>query len=451
MKNYDVIYIGSGHACWHGALILKAMGKSVALVEKDLLGGTCTNYGCDAKILLDSPFELKEGLDRYKNIGLAQEASLDWKSLMAYKKQVIGGMQPAMSGLFDQFGFDLIRGEAKFVDAHTIEVAGEKYGAKNFVIGTGQTYIPLDIPGKEYFHDSREFLSLDEIPEHVTFVGAGIISMEFASLCLSLGKKVDIVTITDTTLDQYPLEFTEKIVEKMKAQGANFVFRAHVKEIKKNEDGTYVLSTEEGANINTDYILVAVGREANVTGMNLEGIGVKASKRGIEVDGHLRTSVKNIYASGDVIDKRVPKLTPTAEFESNYIALDIILPINKKIAYPAIPNLVFTLPRVGQVGVTVKEAEANKDAYRVERVALGQTMFWGNKNQANESVIFIFDKKNCLVGAAIFSDDAGSYLDILTIIINERIGARKLSKMIFSFPTQTYGLISSLLPMMLKK
>ena len=451
MKSYDVIYIGSGHACWHGALILKTLGKSVVLVEKDLLGGTCTNYGCDAKILLDSPFELKEGLDRYKGIGLGREAKLDWKSLMAYKKQVIGYMQPAMSGLFDRFGFDLIRGEAKFIDAHTIEVAGEKYSAKNFVIGTGQTYVPLDIPGKEYFHDSREFLSLDEIPDHVTFVGAGIISMEFASLCLSLGKKVDVVNVTGAALEMYPQEYSQQIVEKMKGQGANFVFNAHVKSIEKNGENEYTLRTDEGDEIKTNYILVAVGRKANVEGMNLEGIGVKASSRGIEVDSHLRTAVKNIYASGDVIDKKIPKLTPTAEFESNYIALDILNPLNGKIEYPVIPNLVFTLPRIGQVGVSVKDAEAHPELYRVEKVELGKTMSWCNKNQPYEHLTFVIDKKNHLVGAAILSDDAGSYLDALTLIINLKVTARQLSKMVFSFPTQTYGLISSLIPLLLKK
>ncbi|MCR4562369.1 MAG: NAD(P)/FAD-dependent oxidoreductase [Bacilli bacterium] len=452
MKKYDVIFIGSGHSCWHGALILKAAGKSVALVEKDLLGGTCTNYGCDAKILLDSPFELKEGLDRYKGLGLKDEASLEWKPLMAYKKQVIDFMQPAMQGLFDRFGFDLIRGAAKFVDAHTIEINGEKYSAKNFVIGTGQTYIPLEIPGKEYFHDSRGFLSLDEIPDHVTFVGAGIISMEFASLCLALGKDVDIVTITDTTLDQYPLEYTSQIVEKMRKQGANFYFNSHVKEIVKKDENRYLLRTEEGLEINTNYILVAVGRRANVDDMNLEGIGIKFSGRGINVDSHLRTSVKNIYASGDVIDKKIPKLTPTAEFESNYIALDILLPIKPKIKYPLVPNLVFTLPRISQVGVTVKEAEADSNKYRVEKVELGKTMSWLNKNQRDEHITFIFDrKKRVLVGAAALSDDAGSYIDVLTLIINLKVKVKKLSKMIFSFPTQTYGLISSLIPLMLKK
>ena len=450
MKNYDVIFIGSGHACWHGALILKMLGKSVALVERDLVGGTCTNYGCDAKILLDSPFELKEALDRYKGIGVTGDSQIDWTALMQYKKQYIGAMPAALQGMFSQFGFDLIRGEAKFVDKNTIKVGEETYGAKYFVIGTGQTYIPMDIPGKENFHDSREFLDLDVIPDHVTFVGAGIISMEFASLCLSLGKKVDIVVHSDKALKQYPQEYVQVIIEKMKAQGANFVWGANVSEIQRTESG-YVLKTKEGLNIETDYILIAVGRKANVDGMDLDKIGIEYSDRGIKVDDHLRTSVKNIYASGDVIDKKIPKLTPTAEFESNYIAMDILNPLSGKIDYPAIPNLVFTLPRIAQVGVSVEEAEAHPELYRVEKKPAGATMSWLNKNQKDEHFTFIFDKKQRLVGAAVLSDDAGAYIDILTIVINQKLGAKELQKMVFAFPTQTYGLMSSLIPLFLKK
>ena len=142
---------------------------------------------------------------------------------------------------------------------------------------------------------------------------------------------------------------------------------------------------------------------------------------------------------------------PTAEFESNYIALDIALPINKKIKYPAVPHLVFTLPRIAVVGVTIKEAEAHKDLYRIERVEIGKTWAWGNKNQRDEHITYIIDKKRRLVGAAVMSDDAGVYIDILTLIINLKVGVRKLSKMIFSFPTQSYALISSLIPVLLKK
>lgn len=450
MKKYDVIFIGSGHSCWHGALMLKLLGKKVALVERDLVGGTCTNYGCDAKILLDSPFELKEALDRYKGIGVTGDSKLNWSALMQYKKQYIGGMPAALEGMFDQFGFDLIRGEAKFEDKNTISVGSDTYKAKYFVIGTGQTYIPMDIPGKEFFHDSRDFLDLDEIPDHITFVGAGIISMEFASLCLSLGKQVDIVVHSDTALRQYPQEYVRSVIEKMQSQGANFVFNANVSEIEQKGSG-YVLKTKEGISIETEYILIAVGRRANVDGMNLDKIGIEYSGKGIKVDEHLRTSVRNIYASGDVIDKKIPKLTPTAEFESNYIAMDILKPINGKIQYPAVPNLVFTLPRIAQVGVSIAEAEAHPDLYRIEKNAVGATMSWLNKNQKDEHFTFIFDKKKKLVGAAVFSDDAGVYIDMLTIIINKKLGARDLQKMIFAFPTQTYGLVSTLIPLFLKK
>ena len=359
MDKYDVIYIGSGHACWHGALILKMQGKKVALVEKELLGGTCTNYGCDAKILLDAPIAYKEALDRYQNIGLAKQAEINWNALMQYKKGVIGFLPNALDGLFNQFGFDVIRGAAKFVDAHTIEVEGKQYQADYYVIGTGQTYIPLDIPGKEHFKDSRDFLSLDNIPDHVTFVGAGIIGMEFASICLSFGKKVDIIDLAPNALNQYDKKYVDFIVNKMKEQGANFLFNRHVASLKKAKENEYVLKTQEGDEIKSNYVLVAVGRKANTDGLNLEGLGIEYSSRGIKVDDHLRTKVKNIYASGDVIDKKVPKLTPTAEFESNYIALDILLPgfLKRKITYPVIPNLVFTLPRIGQVGVDTKKAK----------------------------------------------------------------------------------------------
>lgn len=451
MEKYDVIFIGSGHSCWHGALILKFQGKKVALVERDLLGGTCTNYGCDAKILLDSPIELKESLDRYQNIGLEKPAKINWNQLMQYKKNYIGFMPTALDGLFKQFGFDVLRGEAKFVDAHTVDVAGTKYQADYFVIGTGQNYVPLEIPGKEYFKDSRDFLSLDEIPEHVTFVGAGIIGMEFASIALSLGKKVDIIDLAPRALNQYNTKYVDEVVNKMKAQGANFLFNKHVSSLEKVNENEYVLKTKEGDTINTNYVLIAVGRKANADNLNLESLGIEYSARGIKVDDHLRTSVKNIYASGDVIDKKIPKLTPTAEFESNYIALDILLPgfLKKKINYPVVPNLVFTLPRIGQVGVTVKEAK--ELGLRVEEVELGKTMAWLNKNDTAEHITFIFNKKNELVGADILSNQAGEYLDLLTIIINKKLKARDLSRMIFSFPTTTYGLISSLTPLMLKK
>ena len=442
MKKYDIVYIGSGHAAWHGALILKMMGKKIAIVDRDLIGGTCTNYGCDAKILLDAPFELKEALERYQGKGLKTSAEIDWTELMAYKKDIIGAFPPVMENLFKMLKFDVIHGEAKFVDNHTLDVDGERIYGKKIVICTGQTYVVPDIPGKEYFSGSREFLSMDEIPERVTCVGAGIISMEIATICLSLGREVTIVEQFGNALNAYPQNYVAKVIEKMEAMGAKFIFNATIEELVKNADGSLTLKGKDGLEVTSDYVLCAAGRRANVDNLNLEAAGVEYSANGVKVNDHLQTTCKNIYASGDVVDKKIPKLTPTAEFESNYLAMELGLPKAPAIKYPKVPNVVFTIPRIGQVGVSVAEAQANPKKYRIAEVPFGAAMSWTNKNDVDASLTFIYTKPtNRLVGFACMGDDAGIYTDILTLIMNNKIGPMKLLLgNIWAFPTPTYGL-----------
>ena len=117
----------------------------------------------------------------------------------------------------------------------------------------------------------------------------------------------------------------------------------------------YKVSTASGLTIDTDYVLDATGRNPNVEGIGLDQVGIEYSKKGISVDGHLRTNVSNIYASGDVLDKDIPKLTPTATFESNYIAAHILGMTQDEIQYPAIPSVLYSLPRLSQIGVSVQK------------------------------------------------------------------------------------------------
>jgi len=442
-NDYDVIFIGSGHACWHGALILKQAGKKVALVERYLAGGTCTNYGCNAKVLLDTPFGLCEQVSRYQKFGVTSTTSVDWPTLMAYKKKVIGAMDPALRGLFSQMSFDVINGHGKIEDTHTLSVGEEKYTADYIVIGTGQTFRPLGIPGQEYLHDSRDFLSLDVMPEHISFIGAGLISMELAQICLDCQAKVDIITTGHDVLTAYPRAYVDKIIAKMTAAGANFVYDAAVGSVEKTETG-FVIKGSPDIAIETDYVLSAVGRTANVDSLGLEKLGIEFSRRGIKVDDHLRTSVPNIYASGDVIDKSIPKLTPTAEFESNYIARDILAPGQAAISYPAIPNVAFTLPQIAQVGVSVAQAQADPTHYRLVSVPAGMSGMWANKAHQDEDFTFIFDEQNHLVGAALYSDDAGMLIDYLTLVINQKLSLTDLDQTIWAFPTPTYMLIAAL-------
>lgn len=158
-------------------------------MEMDKIGGTCTNYGCDAKILLDGPFEYLEGLKRYEGLCVDSTGEIDWSKLMAYKKQQIGMFDPILSQAFGQMGIEIIREQGKLIDAHTVQAGERQITAEYIVIGTGQRNAKLSIPGSEYLHGSRDFLDLDVMPERLVCIGAGIISAEFASMALMLGKR----------------------------------------------------------------------------------------------------------------------------------------------------------------------------------------------------------------------------------------------------------------------
>lgn len=156
MKQYDVVFLGSGHAAWHAALTLKQSGKQVAIVEKDTIAGTCTNYGCNAKILLEGPYEVLEEAKQYPNIIDSHNLEVNWKNLMRYKEKVINPMSETLTSMFEQQGIDVIMGKGKLVDAHTIEVNNTTLQSDYIVIATGQHSHQLDIEGKEYTHDSRD-------------------------------------------------------------------------------------------------------------------------------------------------------------------------------------------------------------------------------------------------------------------------------------------------------
>ena len=444
--DYDVLYIGSGHAAWHGALILKGAGKKIGFVERDLTGGTCTNYGCDAKALLDGPAELVSALERYKELGVTADVKMDWPKFMQYKHQSIDPLANLMTGMLTGAGFDIIKGSAEFVDAHTVKAGGKTVTAENIVIATGQYDFKLDIPGKEYMHTSREILDLENLPGHITFVGAGIISMEFASLLTQFGVKATVIEFADRSLLQYSAEYAERVVNKLKSAGVDFHFGESVSSVEKS-GSKYLVKTKNGFCVETDYVLAATGRRAQVEGLGLEKAGVEYSPRGIKVDDHMRTNIKNIYASGDVVDKMIPKLTPTATFESNYIALAILGAPNP-IMYPAVPNVVFTLPRIAAAGVTVKQAQDNPDKYHIAKIEYGKMLAFEYRNETDAEATVIFDKDNYLVGAELYGDLAGEMINVITMIINGRMTMEMMMGTIWAFPTQTDGLTEMLAPML---
>ncbi|MEB7320614.1 dihydrolipoyl dehydrogenase family protein [Staphylococcus haemolyticus] len=442
MKQYDVVFIGSGHAAWHAALTLKHAGKDVAIIEKDTIAGTCTNYGCNAKILLEGPYEVLEESAQYNGIIQSQDLHVNWENLMDYKKQVINPMNGMLKGMFEQQGIDVYMGAGVIKDAHTVTVNDEALQTENIVIATGQHSNKLDIEGKELTHDSRDFLSMDELPKRMTFIGVGIISVEFASIMIKSGVEVTMIHHSDKPLKGFNQTHVTQLIKKLEDEGVHFYFDEETQKVEKIGEA-YKVSTASGLTIDTDYVLDATGRNPNVEGIGLDQVGIEYSKKGISVDGHLRTNVSNIYASGDVLDKAIPKLTPTATFESNYIAAHILGMTQDEIQYPAIPSVLYSLPRLSQIGVSVQGAEQN-ERYTVKHIPFGKQMAFEYKNETDAEMYVVLDEEKRLVGADIYGVDAADLVNLLVFIINQRMTEQDLNQLIFAFPGASSGVIDML-------
>jgi len=441
MNDFDVIFIGSGHAAWHGALILRNAGKSVLVIEKELYGGTCTNYGCNAKILLDGPFELADAVDRYEGMGKGSDFIVDWSSLMEQKTKITLLFPIGLNQMFFEFGIAVVNGKGVLKDEHTVMVGDDEYHAEHIVIATGENPVELDVEGKEYIKDSRDFLSVPKLPKKAVFIGAGIISLEFASILAQAGSKVDILVHSDKVLRRFNQQYVNKLVNKLESRNVTFHYNETVSKVEEN-NGEYVVTTENGLSLTGDYVLGATGRTPNVDGIGLDEVGIEYSNRGIVVNKHMQTNIPNIYASGDVVDKKIPKLTPTASFESNYIAKQISGNTDE-IKYPVIPHVVYTLPRLATVGVTVSQAEQNEE-YNVIPVPYGQMAGFETKNEVEASVMVVINKEKQIVGVELYNADAENLVNLFTILINKKVTIDELKSMIFAFPGVSSAVIDSM-------
>ncbi|KRL40417.1 dihydrolipoyl dehydrogenase family protein [Liquorilactobacillus nagelii] len=440
---YDVMFIGSGHANWHAALALRKAGKRVVLIEKDLIAGTCTNYGCNAKILLDGAADVLHQAAAYQGKGITGELKIDWSALMAYKQKTINPLHLLLEQQFKAAGIEIVNGTAEFVDQHTVTAAGKNISAQDIIIGTGQRPSILPIPGKELMHDSRDFLDLPELPKHLTFIGAGIVSLEFAMLVRAAGAQVTVIEFADTALRGVEEKYVEQILQRMRDLGIELHFNEAVQSVVK-QGSRLVVTTANGLKVTTDYVVAGTGRIPNVEELALDKVGVKFDKTGILVDDHLQTNVEHIYASGDVIAKRIPKLTPTATFESNYLAALLAGQTTAPIQYPVVASVIFTLPRIAQVGVT--SAQAAAEDYQVVTIPYGARLRFQTKNEPAAEATLIFDQEHYLVGASVYGDEAPELINFLTMIISQKLTLSKLNQAVFAFPSQTIGLLSMLSP-----
>lgn len=353
---YDLFVIGAGSGGVRAARISAKHGARVACAERGPLGGTCVNVGCVPKKLFVYGSHYGHDIEDAQSYGWdIPKASINWPRLISNKNEEIERLNGVYEKLLNNAGVKLVRGTAKFVDPHTIDVDGTEYTAKTILIATGGYPFVPDFEGNEHVISSNEAFYLSELPKRIIIVGGGYIAVEFACIFHGYGVEVTQFYRRDLFLRGFDYDLRSHLASQMREQGIDLRFNTDVSKIVKNSDGTFTVTTKDGDTVETDAVMFATGRMPNVKAMCLDKAGVKTEDNGkVIVDDWHKTNVDHIYAIGDVIDR--VQLTPVAIAEGHAFADTMYGNKKRNINYEYIPTAVFSSPNIGTCGLTESEA-----------------------------------------------------------------------------------------------
>jgi len=361
--DFDLFVIGAGSGGVRAARFASTLGARVAVAERQYLGGTCVNVGCVPKKLLAYGAHYTEDFDAAAGFGWnVGTPGFDWTTLIANKNREIARLNDVYRNLLVNSGVTLMEGHARLVDAHTVEVNGQRHRAAHILIAVGTWPHVPDIPGREHAITSNEAFFLSELPKRIVVVGGGYIAVEFASIFNALGAQVQLLYRRDLFLRGFDMSVRKHLRDCLAARGVDLRFNADVARIDKHDDGTLTATLADGSTLAADCLFYATGRSAQLDDLGLENTGVKRDAHGfIQVDEHFQTAEPSVHAIGDVIGNKAGRapLTPVALAEGMALARrlfrsDEYRPVN----YDLIPTAVFSLPNIATVGLTTEAARA---------------------------------------------------------------------------------------------
>ncbi|MEM6359608.1 MAG: dihydrolipoyl dehydrogenase [Bacteroidota bacterium] len=372
---YDVTVIGSGPGGYVAAIRCAQLGFKTAIIEKyNTLGGTCLNVGCiPSKALLDSSEHFYNAANHFKEHGIDINApKVNFKQMIQRKAEVVKQTCDGVDYLMKKNKIDVHTGIGSFVDKNTIKITPAKGDATEIktdkvIIATGSK--PADLPfakiDKKRILSSTEALTLKEVPKHLIVIGGGVIGMELGSVYARIGSKVTVVEFMDKIIPTMDSTMGKELMRATKKIGIEFKINHKVTGVKSTAKEVTVTAEDKKGNaveIKGDYCLMAIGRKPYTEGLGLENVGIKTDDRGrIEVDDHLKTSVDNIYAIGDVVKGAM--LAHKAEEEGTLVA-EQLAGQKPHINYKLIPGVVYTWPEVASVGYTEEELKGTGKKYK---------------------------------------------------------------------------------------
>lgn len=368
-KHWDYLVIGGGSGGIASANRAAMRGAKVALIEESELGGTCVNLGCVPKKVMWYASELSGQIDMYaKEYGLdVGKKDFHFKRLVENREAYIDTLHAAYQRGLDLNEVELIRGKAFFKDDRTVEVNGEAHTADHILIATGGRPRVIDVPGSEHGIVSDDFFGLTELPKRAAVIGGGYIGVELSGILHRFGVNTHQFVRKPAPLYNFDSTIIEGYMAITEQEGHTIEVNKSVKELKKQQDGTLLIMFEDGTTHETDLVLWATGRKPNTENVGLENTSVEINPGGyIKVDAFQNTTVKGVYAVGDVTGK--VELTPVAIAAGRRLSERLFNhQSTAHLNYEMIPSVIFTHPPIGTVGMSEAQAveEYGEDSIKI--------------------------------------------------------------------------------------
>ena len=434
MNDFDLVILGAGSGGYAAALRGAQLGLSVALIEKEKLGGTCLHKGCIPTKALLHAGEIADNTKHAAEFGVkAQFISMDMLAVNAYKDGVVSKLHKGLQGLVKSRNINFIEGHGKLVGKNQVEVNGTVYTGKNIILATGsypKTLPGLEIDGKQIV-TSEEAMSFDYVPKSVLVLGGGVIGCEFASVWNSFGSEVTIIEGLPRLVALEDESSSKQLERAFRKRGINFEVGVKFASAAKDKKGV-TITLENGAKHTADVLLVAVGRGPVSANLGYEDQGITMDRGYVMVDEKCRTNVPGIWAVGDLI--------PTLQlahvgFAEGILVAEEIAGLNPRaINYDGVPRVTYSEPEVASVGLTT--AVAKERGYDVVEL----TYDLAGNGKANilktaGSIKLVAQKNGPVLGVHMVGSRVGELLAEGQLIYNWEADANDVASLIHAHPT----------------
>lgn len=451
VEEKDTVIIGAGPGGYVAAIRAAELGQKVTIIEKEYFGGVCLNVGCvPSKALIQAGHRYREAKDATVYGISTKDVELDFTKTQAWKnKNVVERMTSGVQMLLKKHKVEIIKGEAFLDNNEQLRVmpagprqfmdngGGQTIKFKNLILATGSR--PLEIKGFKFggrVLSSTGLLNIEELPKKLVIVGGGYIGSELAGSFSDLGSEVTILEGTDQIIPNFERDMVSIIEKHLQKKGIKIVTSAMAKSVQDNGDSvdvTYAVDGQE-TTINADYVMVSVGRRPNTDNFGLEMTDVELTDRGlVKVDEQGRTSVKNIYAVGDITAG--PALAHKAFFQGK-TAAGAISGKNTANDYIGIPSVCFNDPEMASVGLTADEAKAQKREVKISKFPFAGNARAVSLDNMDGFVKLISDKNTgTVLGGQIVGPNASDLISEVSILVNCQLNVEDVALTIHPHPT----------------